>query len=102
MDKIEEAFKQTLGPTYKSFRSVYTPHSPNPTESHPTVSSDISMYTMENSAGLADHDFLGQIPPLDCISQDGYSTDALCYYGMDIGTWVGLDDMRWDEGQQIL
>jgi hypothetical protein len=87
-----------MGPTYKSFRSVYTPHSPNPTENHPTVSSDVSMYTMENNAGLTDQDFLGQIPPLDCISQDGYSTDALCYYGMDIGTWVGLDNMRWDEG----
>ncbi|KAF3002527.1 hypothetical protein E8E13_006913 [Curvularia kusanoi] len=111
LNKIDELFKEHLSPNYKTFRRIGTPWSPSVTtgsgvdvsgQDHPTVSSDISMYTQDNGTGLTDPNFLGQIPPLDCISQDGYSTDALGYYGMDIGTWIGLDNMRWDEGQHIL
>lgn len=68
---------------------------------HPTVSSDVSMYTLD-PASMTDQDFLAQMPQLDSISQDGYTIDPLGYYGMDIGTWIGLDNMRWDGVQETL
>lgn len=97
--------------TYKSFRRIHAVTSSPSTHdipdmeisgyNHPTVSSDVSMYTLD-PASMTDQDFLAQMPQLDSISQDGYTIDPLGYYGMDIGTWIGLDNMRWDGVQETL
>ncbi|KAJ8118343.1 hypothetical protein OPT61_g658 [Boeremia exigua] len=71
--------------------SVYPPESDALNQSLPSGGSDISMYTLPDTEGSSTEEFLGRIPELD-----DYNNDYLYYYGMEIGTWIGLDSMRWD------
>lgn len=58
-------------------------------QSQSLAPSDISMYTLTNATGSGDEELLGQLPQIDY-----YNDDMLHYYSMDIGTWIGLDNIR--------
>lgn len=77
--------------TQSQRHQTQAPESGTLDQSLPSSCSDVSMYTLPNTTGLSDEELLGRFPELD-----GYNNDTLHYYGMDIGTWIGLESIRWD------
>lgn len=101
LDDLDKVLEQGPDIDPKARRAGHmTPAQPNQThppeqdtveQPLPSGRPDMSVYSLPTPTGLNDEELVGQFPGLD-----DYNNDALYYYGMDIGTWIGLDSMRWD------
>ncbi|ORY08806.1 fungal-specific transcription factor domain-domain-containing protein [Clohesyomyces aquaticus] len=117
LGEISDIIKPKIGTTSRPLRNRHTHtrwqhqdqrpgNDPSYQHHAASLSSGVSLYTSTDTVRLDEQELFGQVPEHDTRSlnevNDGSIFDASYYYGMDMGTWMGLDEIRCDWNLDIL